>query len=80
MRVLARSWPVRAGIALGVGLAVLVGASAAMAKPLHQRRRRDGPPAPLRAVGATNYRNTASINYSGRRTGRGRQRRSRTAR
>ena len=59
-----RSWPVRAGVAIGVGLAMLIGASAAMAKPVITGAGATAPQL-LYEQWAYNYRSTASINYSG---------------
>ena len=64
MRLSARSWPVRAGIALGVGLAMLVGASAAFAVPTITGAGATAPQI-LYQQWASNYQKTAKVNYQG---------------
>jgi len=63
MRVLARTWPVRAGIVAGVGLVMLAGASAAMAKTTITGAGATAPQL-LYQQWASNY-SKAKINYQG---------------
>ncbi len=64
MRLSARSWPVRGGIALGVGLAMLVFASAAFAVPTITGAGATAPQI-LYQQWASNYTKTAKVIYEG---------------